>query len=108
MPEKCTESCPDLMRLEQQVKDLIEQNGADHKDLRERLNAVERADAVQEVQYSTILDKLDELTHRHDALVGKLEALEAKPGKRWESMVEKVIWAVAAAVIAFLLARIGL
>lgn len=108
MPEKCAEMCPDLTRLEQQLKDLMEQNGSDHKELRDRLNAVERADAVQEVQYSTILDKLDELSRRHDALVGKLEALEAKPGKRWESMVEKAVWAVAAAVIAFLLARIGL
>lgn len=31
-----------------------------------------------------------------------------KPGKRWESIVEKIIWAVCAAVIAFLLGRVGL
>lgn len=108
MPEKCTEACPDLTRLEQQLKDLQKQNGADHKEIRDRLTILEKEEAVQAVQYRTILDKLDGLTHKHDCLNAKLEALEAKPGKRWESVVEKAIWAVAAAVIAFLLARIGL
>lgn len=42
------------------------------------------------------------------ALTNKVEELEEKPGKRWESIVEKTIWAIAAAVIAFLLGRIGL
>lgn len=108
MPEKCTEACPDLTRLEQQVKDLQKQNGADHKEIRDRLTSLEKEEAVQAVQYRTILDKLDGLTQKHDCLNAKLEALEAKPGKRWESVVEKAIWAVSAAVIAFLLARIGL
>jgi predicted nuclease with TOPRIM domain len=101
MPEKCTEACPDLTRLEQQLKDLQKQNGADHKEIRDRLTILEKEEAVQAVQYKTILDKLDGLTE-------KVENLESKPGKRWESIVEKAIWAVCAAVIAFLLARIGL
>jgi len=65
------------------------------------MNKLERQEAVQEVQYTTILEKLDDLA-------GKVDSLEAKPGKRWEAIVDKVIWAVCAAVIAFLLARIGL
>lgn len=101
MPEKCAEPCADLARLEQQVKDLQKQNGDDHKEMRERLTQLEKEEAVQLVQYKTILDKLDGLTE-------KVEALEAKPGKRWDGIVEKAIWAVVAAVIAFLLARFGL
>ena len=31
-----------------------------------------------------------------------------KPVRRWESLVEKAVWAVCAAVIAFLLGRVGL
>lgn len=108
MPEKCNEPCADMTRMEQQVKDLQKQNGEDHREIRDRLAQLEKEDAVQLVQYRTILDKLDGLTQKHDCLNAKLEALEAKPGKRWESVVEKAIWAVAAAVIAFLLARIGL
>ena len=101
MPEKCTEPCANLTRLEQQLKDLQRQNGEDHKELRDRLAVVEKDDAVQKEQYKTILDKLDNLTT-------KVEQLEAKPGKRWESIVEKAVWAVCAALIAFLLGRVGL
>ena len=37
-----------------------------------------------------------------------VKSLTEKPAKRWDTFVEKIIWAVAAAVIAFLLSRIGL
>ena len=43
-----------------------------------------------------------------NSLACKVEHLEEKPGKRWDAIVDKVIWAVLAAVIAFLLGRIGL
>ena len=38
----------------------------------------------------------------------KQEACELKPGKRWDAIVDKTIWSVLAAFIAFVLARIGL
>ena len=41
-------------------------------------------------------------------LTNKVGELEGKPGKRWNSIVDKVIWAILAAVIAFVLGRIGL
>lgn len=67
-------------------------------------------------------DNLDELVGTVKALAVREESVEAdvkeikadvkeingKPGKRWESLVEKVIWAVVAAVVGFLLAKIGL
>ena len=37
-----------------------------------------------------------------------VKSIREKPGKRWEAMVDKIVWAVLAAVIAFLLGRIGL
>jgi hypothetical protein len=37
-----------------------------------------------------------------------VKSMAAKPGKRWESIVDKAVWAVLAAVIAFMLGRIGL
>ena len=41
-------------------------------------------------------------------LDGKVDALERKPGKRWESMEEKILLAIVAAVVGFILAQIGL
>ncbi len=101
MNEKCSEACPELDRLEQQLKELQRQNGRDHKELRDRLSRVETTNAVQNAKYDAIMEKLDALAH-------KVDALEAKPGKRWDSLVEKALWAMGAAVIAFLLGRIGL
>ena len=37
-----------------------------------------------------------------------VKALTGKPGKRWDAVVDKIVWALLAAVIAFLLGRIGL
>lgn len=38
----------------------------------------------------------------------KLEVLEQKPAKRWESIVEKIILTVVAALVGFVLATMGL
>lgn len=41
-------------------------------------------------------------------LTNDVEELKGKPGKRWEDIVSKVIWAVLAALVAFLLGKFGL
>ena len=55
-----------------------------------------------------MVEKQDRVADTVDKLDGKVTALEAKPARRWENMVDKIVWAVVAAVIAFLLGRIGL
>lgn len=104
---ECSENCP----LEPRVAALEranEQHGKTHREFYNRLNSLERGEAAQAEQYKAILEKLDALTRRHDELNRKLSELESRPAKRWEGLVEKALWAVAAAVIAFLLGRIGL
>ncbi len=54
-----------------------------------------------ETQYADIMKTLDRL---RDAI----EELKAKPAKRWDGIVDKALWAVLAAVIAFFLGRLGL
>ena len=41
-------------------------------------------------------------------LDGKVSALEAKPAKRWDSFVDKVLWAIVGAAITYILVSIGL
>lgn len=41
-------------------------------------------------------------------LTGEVEELKEKPGKRWDSLIDKAIWGVAGAVLAYMLAQIGL
>lgn len=37
-----------------------------------------------------------------------VKKLTNKPGQRWDGLVDKTVWAIAAAIITFLLARLGL
>jgi hypothetical protein len=67
-------------------------------------------------------DNLDELVVTVKALAVREENVESdvkeikndvksitgKSGKRWDGLVDKIVWAVAAALIAFILSRIGL
>ena len=41
-------------------------------------------------------------------LTSEVEELKDKPAKRWDSLVDKIVWAVAGAVLAYVLAKIGL
>ncbi len=78
-----------------------EQSAETHREIFHRLNEVERGAAVMDERYKTILDKLD-------ALTVKVDALEAKPAKRWEQVVEKLLLTAIGAVVLYLLARIGI
>ena len=95
------------------------------RELEHRLTEVEdrsksnqhRLDEVEKRQ-----DNLDELVSTVKVLAVREENVENdvkeiksdvkkltnKPGQRWDSFVDKAIWAVAAAIIGFLLARFGL
>ena len=101
MPDHCSPGdCP----LEPRVSSLEranEQHGDTHREIFRRMNEVERANAVQDERYSVIDKKLDELS-------AMVRELSGKAGRRWDSLMEKAAWAVCAAVIAFLLGRVGL
>ena len=52
--------------------------------------------------------KQDTMNDNLDKIAGKVEQIEAEPGKRWKSVVEKVTLLVVAAVVGYRLARVGL
>lgn len=37
-----------------------------------------------------------------------VKSISDKPGKRWDNLVDKIVWAVAAALIAYALSKLGL
>ena len=53
-------------------------------------------------------EKLTGMDDNIKKVLAKQEACELTPGKRWDAIVDKAIWAVLAAVIAFVLAKVGL
>lgn len=53
-------------------------------------------------------EQLSNMEKSLNKLVARQESEDQKPRKRWDDLADKVIWAVLAAVIAFVLAKIGL
>lgn len=103
MPDKCTDyprDCPLLPRVEA-LEDESEHNKAAHKEFYEKLEKSHTSVAVIE-------ERLEQIKEDTAEIKGSVHSMEAKPARRWESIVDKAIWAVCAAVIAFLLGRVGL
>lgn len=110
MPEKCTDyprDCPILSRVEA-LEEANKQHSDTHREIFRRLGDLESATAVQGKHLENIDEKLTDIKTDQKAILQKVEAMEAKPAKRWEGIVDKAIWAVCASVIAFLLAKVGL
>ena len=105
MPEKCTASdCPVNARVDALEKefDRYRGNSTDtHRQMFERISTLEQSGAALRATLAGMDEKLDEIAE-------KVNALADKPAKRWESLADKAVWAVCAAVIAFLLAGMGL
>ena len=57
---------------------------------------------------AVMAEKLDTMTKSVNGLTAKVDEIENKPGKRWDSIVDKVIWAFVGAAILYMLGNIGL
>ena len=85
-----------LVEVEQRSKSNTHRLDAVEKN-QEALNSIATSVAVMAEQQKNISDKVDTI----DA---KVDTLESKPGMRWESLVDKLLFAVAGAVLAWLAA----
>lgn len=76
-----------------------------------RLDAVEKnTEAVNHLATSVAVmaERMEITGDKVDGLCIDVQDLKAEPGKRWKFVVEKVIYIVVAAVVGFILARLGL
>ena len=74
---------------------------------------IKRLEEEQEVLHelatsvAVMAEQLKTINANVVTLTGKVNVLEAIPGKRWNSAVEKVISLIVASVVGFILAKIG-
>lgn len=76
-----------------------------------RLEALEKqTEAVNRLTTSVAVmaEKVEATGEKVDGLCTDVQELKSEPGKRWKSVVERVIYIVVAAVVGFILARLGL
>ena len=83
-------------------------NQSTHKEFYNRFEAIVERMARNDERYTQIIQATSEIKQDVKETKNAIQSINEKPGKRWEGIVDKAIWAVCAAVIAFILARVGL
>jgi len=86
------------------VEDRAKANSRRIEKLEEYTEAINRLATSMEV----MAEKQDRVADSVEKLDGKVTALESKPGKRWDSMTEKLLLMLATAAITLLLAQAGI
>ena len=80
----------DKERIEQHEKHMDEQD-AERREIKELT-----------IRMGELLDKHDEKIERHEK---RIETLEQKPGRRWDMVIDKIVNAVVAACVAWLMTK---
>ena len=116
--EKCGRGpadCPmeaRITNLERRVEKNEGKSSETHKEFYNRIRDLEKNAAVRAEQYDTILDKLEDLTNSVGGLAKSISDIQAEPAKDWKDLKKNIRWAVLAAIIAavmgFLLGKVGL
>lgn len=86
----------------------VEQRAKSNTHRLEKLEATTEAINRLATSMEVMVSKQEQVADTVEKLDGKVTALETKPVKRVDNLVDKIIWAICAAVITFVLARIGL
>ena len=86
----------------------VEQRSKSNTHRLEKLEASTEAINRLATSMEVMVSKQEQVAETVEKLDGKVTALEQKPAKRVDGLVDKIIWAICAAVITFLLARMGL
>ena len=92
------------VKLEARIENLERWKDSSHE-FHEKFYAWQRE---QDMKSARLDEQLSNMEKSLNKLVARQEADDQKPRKRWDDIVDKVIWAVLAAVIAFVLAKFGL
>ena len=72
--------------------------------LEESTEAINRLATSMEV----MAERQEQVVETVGKLDSKVTALEDKPKKRWDELVDNIVWLIAAALIGFVLAQMGL
>lgn len=85
--------------------DVVEREIEREQDFRQTYYRERQERIVFETQ---IRDSMASMNEKLDKVVNYQESQAAKPGKRWDSIVDKILMLIIAAVITYILAKIGL
>ncbi len=94
----------DIVREHQEILDLAKSNKRRIDNLEEEQKELRNLTAAVSSMVTEQKNMRDDLSE----MKTDLKEIKEKPGKRWDSMAEKVLNLITAAVVAWMLAKIGL
>lgn len=86
----------------------VEQRSKSNTHRIEKLEDATEAISRLATSMEVMANKQEQVAETVEKLDGKVSAIEEKPVKRVDGLVDKIVWAVCAAMIAYLLSQIGL
>jgi uncharacterized membrane protein len=57
---------------------------------------------------AVMAEQLKTMNNSVTTLTSEVEQIKEKPGKRWDGLVDNIIWTIVGAILAFIIATIGL
>ena len=86
--------------LEKQVEEYREKSSKDHREMYDRIRQLEIANARTDTQYGQIMETLG-------ALKSDIAELKAKPARRWDAVVDKILLAVIGVIVIYIMSQVG-
>lgn len=94
----------DIVREHQEILDLAKSNKRRIDNLEEEQKELRNLTAA----VSSMVTKQENMCEDLSEMKGDLKEIKEKPGKHWENTVDKVLTVIIGAIVAFMLAKIGL
>ncbi len=86
--------------LEKQLAEHRENSRKDHAEMFDRIRMLEISRAETKTQYGQIMETLG-------AVRADVNDLKAKPSKRWDAVVDKILLGVIGAIVVYIMTQIG-
>lgn len=102
------------LQFERELKELSTRLAAaeeQHKTLFNRLDRQEKmVDTVHKLALSVseLANKQGTMQDKLDGLCNDVEEIKEKPGKRWDGLIDKIIFTIVGAGVAYMLAKLGI
>ena len=94
-----------IQELATSVKVMVSELGHQTESIQRIETSVKSLDNKMDTKVGELDDKIDTEVGKLDGRIGEIEQ---KPAKKWDGLVDKIILSIAAALLGFILSRIGI
>ncbi len=95
------------MEFIRQLQEADDRSRANKKRI-DHLEEAQKALTQMAKSVAVLANEQKNISEKLDCMDSKVDELEHKPGKRWDAVVDKIVLSVLAALVAWMLAKVGI